>query len=416
MFRVLKHLEYRRLYLAQIVALLGTGLATVALGLLAYDVAGAKAGQVLGTALAIKMIAYVVVAPVANALVSGVSRRAVLVGADVLRLVMALSLPFVDQAWQVYVLIFVLQASSATFTPTFQSVIPDLLPDQDDYTNALSLSRLAYDLEAVVSPMLAAAVLLVVNSSTLFFGTAAGFAASALLVVSVAIPHRGPEPGQIRAAFGPRLWQGMALFVRRPALRPILALNLAVACAGAFVIVQTVVVVRSTFNLPEQAVAWLLGANGAGSMVAALLLPRVLRRVPEKVVMLGGAVALTCAISLVPLALASPTLLPGFAAIVVLWVAIGMAWSSVETPVGRVIRRNVDGSELSAAFAAQFSLQHACWLVTYPLAGWLGAVGLSGTAWGLAAMSALATGSAILWWPRVSSPPSVPSGVQDVAA
>ena len=39
MLRVLRNQIYRRLFTAQIVALLGTGLATVALGLLAYDVA-----------------------------------------------------------------------------------------------------------------------------------------------------------------------------------------------------------------------------------------------------------------------------------------------------------------------------------------------------------------------------------------
>jgi len=56
MFTVLKHRTYRRLFVAQVIALVGTGLMTVALGLLAYDLAGERAGVVLGTALAIKMI------------------------------------------------------------------------------------------------------------------------------------------------------------------------------------------------------------------------------------------------------------------------------------------------------------------------------------------------------------------------
>jgi hypothetical protein len=60
---VLRNRTYRHLFSAQVVALVGTGLATVALGLLAYELAGANAGAVLGTALAIKMIAYVGVAP-----------------------------------------------------------------------------------------------------------------------------------------------------------------------------------------------------------------------------------------------------------------------------------------------------------------------------------------------------------------
>ena len=68
MLDVLASRTYRHLFFAQVIALLGTGLATVALGLLAYDLAGANAGAVLGTALAIKMLAYIGVAPVASAI------------------------------------------------------------------------------------------------------------------------------------------------------------------------------------------------------------------------------------------------------------------------------------------------------------------------------------------------------------
>ncbi len=67
MLDILKDTTYRHLFLAQIIALVGTGLATVALGLLAYDLAGAQAGVVLGTALVIKMTAYIGIAPVAAA-------------------------------------------------------------------------------------------------------------------------------------------------------------------------------------------------------------------------------------------------------------------------------------------------------------------------------------------------------------
>ncbi|MBN0574568.1 MFS transporter, partial [Pseudomonas aeruginosa] len=96
-----------------------------------------------------------------------------------------ITLPFVTQIWEIYILIFILQAASAAFTPTFQATIPDILPDEREYTRALSLSRLAYDLESVISPMLAAALLTVMSFHNLFAGTAVGFLASAALVVSV---------------------------------------------------------------------------------------------------------------------------------------------------------------------------------------------------------------------------------------
>lgn len=156
MLSVLANRTYRHLFLAQVIALVGTGLATVALGLLAYDIAGGDAGAVLGTALAIKMIAYIGVAPIAGAFADRVPRKALLFALDLVRAAVAICLPFVTEVWQVYVLIFVLQSASAGFTPTFQATIPDVLPDEGEYTRALSLSRLAYDMESLTSPMLAA--------------------------------------------------------------------------------------------------------------------------------------------------------------------------------------------------------------------------------------------------------------------
>lgn len=59
--------DFRHLFSAQIIALFGTGLATVALGLLAYELSGPSAGAVLATALTIKMAMYVLIAPLAAA-------------------------------------------------------------------------------------------------------------------------------------------------------------------------------------------------------------------------------------------------------------------------------------------------------------------------------------------------------------
>jgi MFS family permease len=188
MLNILSNRTYRHLFMAQVIALIGTGLATVALGLLAYDLAGDRAGAVLGTALAIKMSAYILVAPVAAAFADKFPRRTMLVTLDLVRALVAIALPFVTQIWEIYILIFVLQSASAAFTPTFQATIPDILPDEREYTRALSLSRLAYDLESVISPMLAAALLTVMSFHNLFAGTAVGFLASAALVVSVSLP------------------------------------------------------------------------------------------------------------------------------------------------------------------------------------------------------------------------------------
>ncbi|WP_237216018.1 MFS transporter, partial [Falsiroseomonas oryziterrae] len=290
MFSPLGHPTYRRLLAAQILSLIGTGLATVALGLLAFDLAGAEAGAVLGTALAIKMVCYVAIAPVAGGFAHVLPRRALLVGLDLLRAAIVLVLPFVTEVWQVYLLIAVLQSASAAFTPTFQATIPDILTDEAEYTRALSLSRLAYDTEALASPLLAAALLLVIGFHWLFAGTALGFVASALLVRSVMLPT--PQPAEAEG-WCARVTRGLRLYLAAPPLRGLLALNLAVAAAGAMVLVNTVVLVRRDLGLGDDAVAVALAAYGLGSMAAALVVPRLLeagRR--DRAVMLAGAALL----------------------------------------------------------------------------------------------------------------------------
>ena len=98
-----------------------------------------------------------------------------------------LALPWVIEIWQIYLLIFLLQVASAGFTPLFQATIPDLLKDEEDYTKALSLSRLAYDLETL-STVMATLLLAVVTWQGLYSGTVCGFLASAALVCTVSMP------------------------------------------------------------------------------------------------------------------------------------------------------------------------------------------------------------------------------------
>ncbi|MFD8569027.1 MFS transporter [Streptomyces sp. NPDC059639] len=396
---VLRDRVYRRLFTAQVVALIGTGLATVALGLLAYDIAGADAGAVLGTALAIKMTAYVVIAPLVGAFADRLPRRVLLVGADLLRAGVAVALPFVDQVWQVYVLVFVLQSASAAFTPAFQAVIPDVLPEERDYTRALSLARLAYDLESLFSPALAAALLTVVGYHRLFTGTLLGFLGSAALVATTALPRSTDVASRAGGAYA-RATAGTRLFLAVPELRALLALNLAVAAASALVTVQSVVYVRDFLGLGAGAVPLALGAYGAGSMAVALTLPRILERTGDRPVMLRGGLLLVVVFAATGAITASDGGSWRVPALLAAWCGFGAGCSMVLTPAGRLVRRAAPDRERTAVFAAQFSLSHSCWLLTYPLAGWVGATaGLAAAVTVLGAVAGCAAVAATLLWP-----------------
>lgn len=392
MFKVLANRTYRYLLLAQIAALLGTGLATVALGLLAYDLAGGDAGAVLGTALAIKMVAYVGVAPVASAFTSRLPRLRTLVLLDLIRASLVVFLPFVTEVWQIYLLVFLLQSASAAFTPTFQATIPDILPDEKDYTNALSLSRLAYDLESLASPVIAASLLGIISYNSLFWGTALGFLLSAALVISVTIPAntiQGSRPiGIYQRTIG-----GIRLYLSTPRLRGLLAVSFASAAAGSIVLVNSVVWVQGRFGLGQSHLAFALAAFGGGSMLMALILPRILERMHDRGVMIGAAAVLSVLAAL-------SALIDSYGMLIAIWFLIGAAYSTALTPSGRLLRRSSGSADRPSLFAAQFALSHACWLVTYPLAGWGGSLfGLPAISAILAMLAAASFIAAIVVWP-----------------
>lgn len=391
MLATLAHPIFRRLFAAQVTSLVGTGLTTVALALLAYDLAGGDAGLVLGVMLALKMVIYVLLAPVIGAAVHRVDRRRLLVALDLARAAIVLGLPFVTEIWQVYALFLALHLCAAGFTPAFQATVPDVLPDTETYTRALALSRLAYDIENLASPGLAALALTVVSYDALFAANAATFGLSALLILSCALPV--PAASQNRG-FAERVLQGTRIFLATPRLRGLFALYFAVSAGGSMAIVNTVVLVRSRMGGGESDVAWLMAALGAGSMLAAFSLPRLLDRVADRSVMLAGGGFLAAT-------LAAASAADGMAALATAWAVIGFAGTLITTPAGRLITRSSDDESRPTVFTAQFALSHLCWLVAYPVAGALGRLDETWIAFAtLAALAGLGTAAAAMLWPR----------------
>ncbi|MBL27260.1 MAG: hypothetical protein CMM50_06900 [Rhodospirillaceae bacterium] len=91
---------------------------------------------------------------------------------------------------------------------------------------------------------------------------------------------------------------------------------------------------------------------------------------------------------------------PGLTAMLPIWLLLGAGSSLVQTPAGRLLRRSAHEGDRPAVFAAQFALSHGCWLIAYPLAGWVGgALGLEAAFAVLALIALAATAGASILWP-----------------
>ena len=369
MLSVLSEKSFRNLFFAQNFSLLGNGLATIAISLLAFDLAGRNAALILSGLFTIKMLIYVIFSPFAGAIADKFDTKKYLIIQDAIRAIAAFGLIFVREIWHLYIIIVLIYLSTAAFTPIYQSAIPKIFKDETDYTKALSLFRIAQDMENILSYALATLLLLFLNYNLLFVGTFIGYFVSALLISGIIFPFLSKTSGKKEDNFSINLSLGIKRYLNISELRGLMFLNLAVSAGGSMILVNTIILVRSSLELSEIAFSITMLVFGAGCIFAAIIIPYLSKEMTVSRIMLAGSNLL----SLVFVALAFWLILFDFIWFVLLsaWFISGFGYTLLLTPMGRVIRKVSSADEFSQVYSAQFSLSHLCWLFMYPLSGYL---------------------------------------------
>lgn len=382
---LLRNRRFLALFAAQIASLLGSGVTSVGLALLAHDIAGGEATAIIGTALMLRILAFLVFSQPAGVIADRVSRKRVLVSADLVRVGLLAFFPFVDSVWQIYALIFAINAVTAFFTPTYEASLPEVV-GPERYVKAVSLSRVAVDAEAVAGPVVAGLLVASLGLKWVFWFDAATYLVSALLIAGVAVPRGAAAKARLSArAFASELTYGTRLLLSEPSLRQALLLSGAEATAGAAAIVATVVYVQDLLGRSEGSFAAAMAVLGAGSAATALALGRLTLRF-ERGAREGEAlhgrrhawarVALVAGGLVLAVALLPGVLLPPFGLFAALWFVNGVGQALVAIPSSVLLAEHTREDERGRAYAAHFALTHAFWLVSYP------AVGFAAVRWG----------------------------------
>src|SRR3954462_14122269 len=88
--------NFRLLFSAQIISLLGSGVTTVGLALLAYQLTGgASATAVIGNALTLRILAFLLFSQPAGVIADRVRKKRILIAADVIRFALLALFPFI---------------------------------------------------------------------------------------------------------------------------------------------------------------------------------------------------------------------------------------------------------------------------------------------------------------------------------
>ena len=377
---------FKLLFGAQIISLLGSGVTTVGLALFAYRLtAGSSATAVIGNALMLRILAFLIFSQPAGVIADRVSRKKILIAADLVRFGLLALFPFITAVWQIYALIFAINAVTAFFTPTFEASIPEVVGNEQ-YVQALSFSRVAVDIEAVAAPAVAGLLVGLLGVRWVFWFDAFTYLVSALLVAVVVIPQTTKETTPLSwRTFLSEITYGTRVLLREPSLRQALILSFAEATAGAAAIVVTVAYVRDVLGRGETAFAIVMAGLGLGSTLAAILLGRATGRYERgaqteaalhgrrhrwaaQALLLGG---LMLGLLLLPGILVPPLFVFGL-----LWILNGAGQALIAIPSSTLLAEHTVSDERGRAYAAHFALTHACWLITYP------AVGQAAAKWG----------------------------------
>ncbi|HKC86462.1 MAG TPA: MFS transporter, partial [Blastocatellia bacterium] len=287
--------------------------------------------------------------------------------------------------WQIYALIFAINAVTAFFTPTFEAGIPEVT-GSEQYVQALSYSRVAVDVEAVAGPAVAGLLVALLGLRWVFWFDAFTYLVSALFVAAAVIPRVTKEaPPLSWRAFLDEITYGSRVLLREPALRQALTLSFAEATAGAAAIVVTVVYVRDALGHGETAFAMVMAGLGLGSTLAAIMLGRATGRYEQgaetravlhgrrhswtaRALLFGG---LTLGLLLLPGVFAPPLFVFGL-----LWILNGAGQALIAISSSTLLAEHTVAEERGRAYAAHFALTHACWFITYP------AIGHAAAKWG----------------------------------
>jgi NRE family putative nickel resistance protein-like MFS transporter len=378
--RLFGNRTFALLFSAQIISLAGSGASTVGLALFAHlMIGGPSAAVVIGNALMLRILAFLLFSQPAGMLADRFDRKQIMVAADIARFVLMALFPFINAVWQIYVLIFVINAVTAFFTPTYESTIPQVVGSRD-YVKALSLSRVAVDVEAVAAPAIAGALVAVLGLKWVFWFDAATYLVSALLVSFATVPraNKSVPPFALRD-LARDLTFGIRLILKQQPLRRAVLLSFAEATAGAAAIVSTVIYVQDVLAHGETAFALAMAGLGLGSTVAALTLGAATGRyeaVADNRKELHGRRHRWAEIALVSGGtLSSAVLLPGalqppILVFALLWFLNGAGQALIAIPSSMLLAEHTAENERGRAYAAHFALTHAFWLISYPAVGY----------------------------------------------
>src|SRR5258708_7601688 len=280
-FRVLRHRDFRLLWIGLVVSAVGTWMQIVAQGVLVLDISHGSAFALGAVALA-QAAAFLVFALFGGAGADPVDTRRPLLVTQSLRLVFpallgVLTVLHVVAVWMVVALAF-LQGTALSFDqPSRAALVADLVP-KDELLGAFSLQSIVFTGASTLGPALAGMLLAASGYAANFFANAVSYLAVLAALSAIHAPHadtpaRAPPPRAIGEALG--------AVPADPALPSLLAVYGALLFFGPSSALLLPVMSTTALGGGSFRLGLLFSATGAGTVIGGLALASAGGRAPK---------------------------------------------------------------------------------------------------------------------------------------
>ncbi|HKP17079.1 MAG TPA: MFS transporter [Gaiellaceae bacterium] len=266
--------SFRLLFVSTLISGLGTWLSVIALSVDVYD--RTRSGLWVGALLIADFLPGVAIGLLLGPLVDRLSRKRLLVGADLLRLAVFVLLAFAVRPWQIVALAFLAGVASGFARPAVQAGLPNLVP-AETLARANSLLRTAEQLTITLGTLLGG-ILVAAAGPDLAYGLNAGsFALSAALLLR--IPAALLQAGRVASRGHWRdLAEGVQVVRNSQTLMTVLLTWSLVQVGIALVNTAEVFLAKDSFNAGDVGFGLMWTASGVGAVVGALFASSWLER------------------------------------------------------------------------------------------------------------------------------------------
>jgi MFS family permease len=270
-FSALHHRDFRLVWASAFTSTTGTWMQAVAQSWIVLEMTGSA--FYLGVDAFLATLPMILFSLVGGAVADRIERRRILIWSQIFQMTFAFVLAALllfdlARVWHIFILSFLTGTVQAFGGPAYQAMLP-LLVRREEVPNAVAMNSLQFNLARMLGPVLAGLALATVGAAACFFLNGISFLAVVAALVAirpVAVPPREKKTTMVQD-----IREGLRFLEENRAIRQLTTLAFCATFFGIPLVTLVPVVAKSVFGMGATGYSTLMAAQGAGSVVGALL-------------------------------------------------------------------------------------------------------------------------------------------------